>query len=170
MLVVLEGPDGAGITTFKDDLKKRLLGINPNFKIVDTHNGPYDTPDDAYLAFLNQLVAVEEDRHNQMIFFLDRCHISERIYSEVFRETKIDDDRYESLDLRMRKLAPILILCLPPMEVAMTNWEDSKEEMFRDKLQYIQVYRKYEKFRDYTKCLYRKYDYTSDENNAFELY
>ena len=168
MLVILEGPDGAGKTSYKDTLIKKLKRLNHDQRIVTVHNGPYETPQLAEEAFSDQYDMAEAASPDTCVI-LDRCHISERIYSEVFREDKIADEEYWALDKKMISLGPQLILCLPPLQVSLQNWKESEDEMFRDLMKYLEVYEKYQNIRRFTKCIYRKFDYTRDLNKPMIL-
>ena len=156
---ILEGPDGAGKTTKKEELIEIIKNTVPDAKIREFHNGPYDTPDDAEIAFLLQIEYAQS--HPDVYVIFDRCYISERIYSTVLREEKIGDKEYHNLDNKMKALNPMLILCLPPFAIAKGNWEKRLNiEVVKDSLHYSKIYEMYSNLSDYTYIEYKIYDYT----------
>ena len=101
MPIIIEGPDGAGKSTLAKSLADRL-----DMNILKmTANGGQSVPE--YL----QKLACDG-------VIIDRCWVSEQIYSDLFgREPRIDNDNAESLT-EFCKFARIpIIVLLPPLHV-----------------------------------------------------
>lgn len=135
-LIIFEGPDGAGKTTLAKSLqiKKETQYMN---------NGPYTSPEHAYSAFKAQF---ELAPLLMGTFLIDRCHYSERIYSEVFQRDKMHDLQYNQLDEMIIEQNGIVILCLPPYRVAYQNWFNSNsagEEYVTKERAWEEVFNKY---------------------------
>lgn len=101
MSIILEGPDCAGKSTMAKDLADML-----GFDIIKSHkDGPKNT--DAYRERLACHCVV-----------IDRCWISDLIYSKYFGKSPIVDDFEDELlsEVCTRRHIPIVVM-LPPLEV-----------------------------------------------------
>lgn len=105
MPIIIEGPDGAGKSTLAKSLADRL-----DMNILKmTANGGQSVPE--YL----QKLACDG-------VIIDRCWVSEQVYSDLFgREPRIDNDDAEALT-KLCGLARIpIIVLLPPLHVVISR-------------------------------------------------
>lgn len=131
-IIICEGPDGAGKTTLAKESFKHYEYI---------HNGVFETPDKAYLAYANQISRLEPSSN----VFIDRMHISERIYGTIYHGVYMSDAQYYQLDNLLNDLSAVVVLCIPPYEIALRNWASRlDEELLADEDTFKQVYQRYE--------------------------
>lgn len=152
MIIILEGPDGAG----KSTLAKQLAEA---FQLRIHHEGP--PPKDVNV--LQHYGRILDAARGQNVVF-DRLYVGERVYGPVVRgEDRLGDDGYK----RMRQLSwavgALEVLCLPAFETCLQNWKDRKGELFADPAKLRQVYEGYRY--SYHGCMHRLYDYTYPENS-----
>lgn len=112
MPIIIEGPDGAG----KSTLAKSLAGALGMNILKMTANGGQSVPE--YL----QKLACDG-------VIIDRCWVSEQIYSDLFgREPRIDNDDAEALtDFCEFARVPIIVL-LPPLHVVISRLNERGDE------------------------------------------
>lgn len=112
MPIIIEGPDGAG----KSTLAKSLAGALDMNILKMTANGGQSAPE--YL----QKLACDD-------VVIDRCWVSEQIYSDLFgREPRIDNDDAEVLT-EVCRLADIpIIVLLPPLHVVISRLNERGDE------------------------------------------
>lgn len=128
MPIIIEGPDGAGKSTLAKSLADRL-----DMNILKmTANGGQSAPE--YL----QKLACDG-------VVIDRCWVSEQIYSDLFgREPRIDHDDAEALTgLCGRMGIPITVL-LPPLHVVISRLNERGDE-YADVVcpNIVEIYRRY---------------------------
>jgi len=130
-IIICEGPDGSGKTT-----------LAKNFSHYEyIHNGAFETSDKAFNAYVNQIDKLTP----QSNVFVDRMHISERIYGTIYHGFNMDDSKYYHVDNLLNQLGAIVLLCIPPYEVALSNWKSRlHEEMLSDEDIFKQIYQRYE--------------------------
>lgn len=112
MPIIIEGPDGAGKSTLAKSLADRL-----DMNILKmTANGGQSVQE--YL----QKLACDG-------VIIDRCWVSEQVYSDLFgREPRIDNDDAEALtELCGRMGIPIIVL-LPPLHVVIGRLNERGDE------------------------------------------
>lgn len=112
MPIIIEGPDGAG----KSTLAKSLAGALDMNILKMTANGGQSVPE--YL----QKLACDG-------VIIDRCWVSEQIYSDLFgREPRIDHNDAEALtELCEHTGIPIIVL-LPPLHVVIGRLNERGDE------------------------------------------
>lgn len=112
MPIIIEGPDGAG----KSTLAKSLAGALDMNILKMTANGGQSVP-----GYLQKLACDG--------VIIDRCWVSEQVYSDLFgREPRIDDDDAEALtELCGRAGIPIIVL-LPPLHVVIGRLSERGDE------------------------------------------
>lgn len=112
MPIIIEGPDGAG----KSTLAKSLAGALDMNILKMTANGGQSVPE--YL----QKLACDG-------VIIDRCWVSEQIYSDLFgREPRINHDDAEALtELCEHTGIPIIVL-LPPLHVVIGRLNERGDE------------------------------------------
>lgn len=112
MPVIIEGPDGAG----KSTLAKSLAGALDMNILKMTANGGQSVPE------YRQKLACDG-------VIIDRCWVSEQIYSDLFgREPRIDNDDAEALtEFCVLAGIPIVVL-LPPLHVVISRLNSRGDE------------------------------------------
>lgn len=112
MPIIIEGPDGAG----KSTLAKSLAGRLDMNILKMTANGGQSVPE--YL----QKLACDG-------VVIDRCWVSERIYSDLFgREPRIGDDDAEALTEFCGGAGIPIIVLLPPLHVVIGRLDERGDE------------------------------------------
>lgn len=126
-MIILEGPDGAGKSTLADSLARELdLNI-----LKMTINGGQSVGEYVQKLLCDGVV-------------MDRCWISEQIYSDIFgREPRLDADECERLtDACADSNIPIVIV-LPPLPVVigrLVKRGDEHEEVLAN---ISEIYKRY---------------------------
>lgn len=128
MPIIIEGPDGAG----KSTLAKSLAGALDMNILKMTANGGQSVP-----GYVQKL------KCDGVI--IDRCWVSERIYSDLFgREPRIGDVDAESLtELCGLAGVPIVVL-LPPLHIVIGRLNERGDE-YADVVcpNIVEIYRRY---------------------------
>lgn len=122
MVIVVEGPDGAGKTTLIEVLKNELdLTVAPRVVSKETK------------ATTNLRLWVDNNLKVgfQPVIFDRYRLISETIYGPALRDTSeegFDDMHWLAPRLnQFYRLRPIIIYCLPPLETVLTNTKDDPD-------------------------------------------
>lgn len=112
MPIIIEGPDGAGKSTLAKSLADRL-----DMNILKmTANGGQSVPE--YL----QKLACDG-------VIIDRCWVSEQVYSDLFgREPRIDNDDAEALTALCGRMGIPIIVLLPPLHVVISRLNERGDE------------------------------------------
>lgn len=112
MPIIIEGPDGAG----KSTLAKSLAGALDMNILKMTANGGQSVPE--YM----QKLACDG-------VIIDRCWVSEQIYSDLFgREPRIDHDDAETLTEFCEFACIPIIVLLPPLHVVIGRLNERGDE------------------------------------------
>lgn len=112
MPIIIEGPDGAG----KSTLAKSLAGALDMNILKMTANGGQSVPE--YL----QKLACDG-------VIIDRCWVSEQVYSDLFgREPRIDNDDAEALTEFCEFARIPIIVLLPPLHVVIGRLNERGDE------------------------------------------
>jgi thymidylate kinase len=112
MPIIIEGPDGAG----KSTLAKSLAGALDMNILKMTANGGQSVPE--YL----QKLACDG-------VIIDRCWVSEQIYSDMFgREPRVDNDDAEALTELCEHMGIPIIVLLPPLHVVISRLNERGDE------------------------------------------
>ncbi len=106
MLIVLDGPDGAG---------KTILARGLETQGFTYHHFDRETQVEDYLRLLN-----EPDGEMYAVF--DRSWASAMIYQ--LRTTGVDRfaEHYQEIEAAAKRHRGIFVLCLPSLDVCMANW------------------------------------------------
>lgn len=159
MLVILEGPDGSGKSTLASTLKAQY-----NAEVVHHHAYKGYNSEELMKTFLESLLPVLCSERNNLI--LDRCWVSEEIYAEEYRNEKprITEWQSDRLNLITRLCKSVLVLCVPPYDIAFRNWSDpTRDELVKDHKDYEAVYHRYKNSQFYRPGIPTfTYDYTKD--------
>ena len=112
MPIIIEGPDGAG----KSTLAKSLAGALDMNILKMTANGGQSVSE--YL----QKLACDG-------VIIDRCWVSEQVYSDLFgREPRIDNDDAEALTELCGLVGIPIIVLLPPLHVVIGRLNERGDE------------------------------------------
>ena len=128
MPVIIEGPDGAG----KSTLAKSLAGALDMNILKMTANGGQSVPE--YL----QKLACDG-------VVIDRCWVSEQVYSDLFgREPRIDNDDAEALTEFCEFARIPIIVLLPPLHVVIGRLNERGDE-YADVIcpNIVEIYKRY---------------------------
>jgi hypothetical protein len=133
MIVILEGPDGAGKTTLAEQLAKK-------YGLVYKHEGP-PPPKVNVLEYYGQLL--DEARGKNVVF--DRLALGERVYGPVYRNLdRLGADGWLVFKRLIFASGALHIVCLPTFEICFSNWDARKAgEMIKDEGQYRRIWLKY---------------------------
>lgn len=133
MPIIIEGPDGAGKSTLAKSLA-RALDMNI---LKMTANGGQSVPE--YL----QKLACDG-------VIIDRCWVSEQVYSDLFgREPRIDNDDAEALTEFCGLAGIPFIVLLPPLHVVISRLNERGDEYADVVCQNIvEIYKRYQEWAD----------------------
>jgi len=154
MIVIIEGPDGAG----KSELATKIA---EEFRMEVRHEGPPPTDIKLHLYYGRKLKAAKtQDRYSlgQGTVF-DRLYLGETVYGPVLRG--IDRLGPSSLKLMERLAAScnvFKVMCLPGYEVARRNWASGRPELFDSDAKFRATYDGFSRISDGNYI----YDYTKD--------
>lgn len=131
MPIIIEGPDGAG----KSTLAKSLAGALDMNILKMTANGGQSMPE-----------YVQKLKCDGII--IDRCWVSEQIYSNLFkREPRIDDDNAEALTEFCGLAGIPIIVLLPPLHVVISRLNERGDE-YADVVcpNIVEIYKRYQEW------------------------
>lgn len=162
MIIILEGPDGAGKTTLSRQLRERIPALS---NAIYAHEGP--PPLNVNVLEHYASIVLQADNFEHAI--IDRLAMGETIYGPILR----GDDRLGALGWTlMRRLflarRVVHIVCLPPYDVTYANWYQKRargEELFEAVSKFDEVYTAYEDKID--RAHDHVYDYT--DPNAWKF-
>lgn len=131
MPIIIEGPDGAGKSTLAKSLADRL---DMNILKMTANGGQ------SVLEYVQKLACDG--------VIIDRCWVSEQIYSDLFsREPRIDNDDAEELT-KFCGLARIpIIMLLPPLHVVISRLNERGDE-YADVVcpNIVEIYKRYKEW------------------------
>lgn len=153
-IVIVEGPDGSGKSTL-------IANHFSDFQVV--HNGVFNSPEDAYLAYAAQLSILED---SEKIVF-DRMHISQDIYGPICRNEPRKLKSHRAIETLLYYREAVVVLCYTNQ--SHKNWQERNRgngEYIRDLDRYLEIFSEYhfDKIGEHTSLPFILYDYTVDEN------
>jgi len=161
MILILEGPDGAGKTTLAETLRQRFQN---NGMVHIVKHGPYTGVEPEHLCRIYFRAMSPALTFNDTVI-MDRSWISEPIYGEVYRNgaNRIDVPRKRMLERVALSRGAVVIHCQPDFEVCAETFEKRTEEEYLDDISQLeQVYDEYEALPLITNLPTVHYDYTRD--------
>lgn len=161
MILILEGPDGAGKTTLAETLRQRFQGSG---MVHIVKHGPYTGVEPEHLCRI-YFRAMSPALTFDDTVIMDRSWISEPIYGEVYRNgaNRIDTPRKRMLERVALSRGAVVIHCQPDFETCAETFEKRPDEEYLDDVSQLeQVYNEYEALPLITNLPTVHYDYTRD--------
>jgi thymidylate kinase len=161
MILILEGPDGAGKTTLAEALRHRFQDKG---MVHIVKHGPYTGVEPEHLCriyFRSMSPALTFDD----VVIMDRSWLSEPIYGEVYRNgaNRIDVERKRMLERVALSRGAVVIHCQPDFETCVEAFEKRIGEEYLDDISQLEaVYNEYESIGLTTSLPTIHYDYTQD--------
>lgn len=136
MLIILEGPDGAGKTTLANSLRKLIEEQDPGCLTFQWHRGPpTEHPLDEYLRPLNRY-RPGAGRH----VIIDRWHWGESIYPKLRnRPSKLDFASNWAIEAYLQRLGALVVLVDQSAEEYRKTYVDRGEVHLMDDLPQTQL-------------------------------
>jgi thymidylate kinase len=162
MIVILEGPDGAGKTTLAETLRQRF-SLNKGMVHIVKH-GPYTGVEPEQLCRIYFRAMSQALTYDDTVI-MDRSWISEPIYGEVYRNgaNRIDTARKRMLERAALSRGAVVIHCQPDFETCAETFEKRPNEEYLDDISQLEeVYNEYESLPLITSLPTVHYDYTRD--------
>jgi adenylate kinase family enzyme len=163
-MIIIEGPDGSGKSTYIDKLSKY-------FNIPVAHSGG---PQQSEIEITNRIEDQIEDP-NKLVLRDRSPIISERIYGTLLDRNSImkDDKVFNRYLYHLLSFHPVIIYCRPPNEVLfnMSNHQpgmfDTEEHFHEVNKRQKEIVAKYDEI--FNNIPHYKYDYTSTNSNRSNL-
>ena len=155
MIIVLEGPDGAGKSTLAAEFVRR------GFRLAH-HDVPPEPGEDKFERYIQLIEAVGDEN---VIF--DRFAPTEYVYSHVLRpdQIQITVEHVRLINRLLYAKGCLTIFCLPPYETDEANWRARHaDELVKNPDQMKLIYYAYGRLRsaEYSYLNAIAYDYTRD--------
>jgi len=132
MIIILEGPDGAGKTTLADQLLNSL-----QYGVRIHHHGSYlsCTPNEIQNAYFRSIYDASPT------IIMDRSWLSEPIYADVVRKSpsRLSSNHVRELELAASARGVLVVNCRPPLSTCI-----KKEDEYVDTNQLKLIYNMYE--------------------------
>jgi hypothetical protein len=130
MLLIIEGPDGAGKTT-----------LARGFGGAYHHEGPPPPGVNLFQYYCAVVRTVHSENRRRTTVF-DRLALSETVYGPIMRGgSRVSKADYQEFLAATRAYGAIHVLCLPPFPVALENWRRNRgAEYVADEGKFRQVY------------------------------
>jgi len=120
VIIIIEGTDGSGKSTLAQSIADAIRDANPNDTVVTLHAGPPEPNSHPLDLYERPLLNYRPGTGHHLI--LDRWHIGEWIYPEVFgRPTLADTAAWRHIDLFLQSRGAILIHATPPVQTIVAN-------------------------------------------------
>lgn len=125
MLIAVEGPDGAGKSTFVELLRKLMIedGRSPEVR----HSGPPELwPVSEYELGTQDY---RPGRGQDIIY--DRLHVGEQVYGPIYRGKGMSPGEYEHVTAWLNRLGLVTIFVFPPIDDVRMNLIDRGDAMVK---------------------------------------
>jgi len=161
MIVILEGPDGAGKSTLAEQLRKELERDRTTHVV---RHGPYNgvgAQDLCRIFFRTMASALTYDDH----IIMDRSWVSEPIYAEVYRNgnNRVDLQRRRMLERVALARGGVVVHCQPAFELCEKAFLSRKDVEYLDNVEQLQkVYSEYMSMGQNSALPLLHYDYEHD--------
>lgn len=161
MIIILEGPDGAGKTTLAAKLRDALQQTGMVHMIK---HGPYIGVEPEHICkifFRGMASALTYDDH----VIMDRSWLSEPIYAQIYRNapSRVDIQRRRMLERAALSRGAVVINCRPSFETCAKTFQSrADDEYLDDTKQLRQVYDEYDFLALQTDLPVVTYDYEMD--------
>lgn len=147
MIVILEGPDGAGKTTLAHELCER-------YQLEYRHDGPPTATSPHPLELYGAIL--QADRGQRVVW--DRFAMGERVYGPILRDgDRFGDDGWRILNRLFSAAGATQVLCLPSYDMCHAAWSSGRDELFTDETIFKRTYDRYVQLYD-PKTMFR-YDH-----------
>lgn len=156
MLLLVDGPDGAGKSTLISQLEELYPGLST------THHGPYKGATGRELGAA--LMSSMRPSFAGVTTVVDRSWLSEPIYAEVFRRqpSRLGTPLVRMLERAALTQSGIIVLCMPPFERCREAFLSGRDEMMSSVEDLRRVYDRYA-LGPATNLPVVKYDYTTED-------
>lgn len=161
MILILEGPDGAGKTTLAETLRQEFQKDRMTHVVK---HGPYlglSAEELCRIYFRSMSQALTYNDH----ILLDRSWLSEPIYGAVYRNglNRIDMPRWRMLERAALSRGAVVVHCQPAYEVCAKAFTSRIDKEYLDTLQQLRkVYDEYDTLGQGTAIPVVHYDYEND--------
>jgi hypothetical protein len=165
MIIILEGPDGAGKSVLAETLRIRLT--RDGWAVITHHHGPYPNLKDPSLYYLSSMRRRAHFKQARYAVILDRSWLSEPIYGEVLRGglDRVGVASRRMLERVALKCGALVVLCYPPYEACRTNWQARRaQELVPDAAWLRAIHDLYAplRFLERTNLMVLRYDYAGE--------
>jgi len=163
MIILLEGPDGAGKTTLAEKLRAIISKTAANM-VHSVRHGPYaglSSEELCKLYFRSMSPALTFN--DELI--MDRSWLSEPIYADAYRDgySRVDMPRRRMLERIALSRGAVVVLCQPDFEVCEQAFSARLGDEYLDNVDQLrQVYSAYEALALQTHLTVVHYDYVHD--------
>lgn len=162
MIIILEGPDGAGKTTLSEALRQHFQQDRMT-QIVK--HGPFkglvaEELCKTYFRAMSQALTYNDH------VIMDRCWLSEPIYGTVYRKgaNRVDIPRKRMLERVALSRGGVVVHCQPDFTLCVNTFVDRQDHEYLDTVtQLSAVYNEYETLKYQTSLPVVHYDYQYDE-------
>lgn len=164
MIIVLEGPDGAGKSTLAKTLETQFEGFA---KISTVHHGPYPHLKNPSVNYLASLRRKQHNGDKKELVILDRSWLSEPIYGKVLRAgiDRVGVASRRMLERVALKCGALVVRCLPPLKTVQANWAARKgKELIEAPEHLAAVWKGYQTMR--TDLPLVEYDFTEGDGGV----
>lgn len=171
MIIILEGPDGAGKSVLARTLQVRLA--REGWTVFMQHHGPYPSLKDPSLYYLASMRRRMHTRQARYAVILDRSWLSEPVYGQALRGgiDRVGVASRRMLERVALKAGTLVILCYPAYDVCLRNWAARRalELVVEDRAMRV-IYNLYapDKVRERTSLPVLTYDYADGPRDALE--